>query len=85
MKQIIILLAVFFYATIALCGETNSVMKSGGMIGHHLQVLNAYPKVEPIGKKTSSNPLSVEIAMWRVGDGILQVTHANGTLFKNSI
>lgn len=59
-------------------------MKLGDGIGSHTQDMKAYQKVEqprekPFGKLPS------EVAMWKVGDGILSVTHSIGVGIINDM
>ena len=78
MKKTIIVLAMFLCVNTASSAETNSVViKPGDMIGDHLHKLKAYPKIEQSQKKPFGT-LPTEVAMWKVGDGILQLTHTLG-------
>ena len=51
-------------------------MKPGVGIGHQSQDMKAYQKVAPPGEKPAGHHL--EVAAWKVGSGILNVSHSMG-------
>lgn len=73
----IMLLVLLLCATPVFSAETNSIaMKLGDGIGSHTEDMKAYQKMD----QPSEQPLGKipEVAMWKVGDGILSVTHSMG-------
>ena len=53
-----------------------ATMKPGVGIGHQLRDMKAFPKVEPPGEKPAGHHL--DVAAWKVGPGILSVSHSMG-------
>jgi len=78
MKTDFMLCALLLCAIPVLSAETNSAtMKPGDGIGRHTQDMKTYQKVDqPIEKPLGKIP--PEVARWKVGDGILSVTHSMG-------
>lgn len=78
MKTNIMLCALLLCATSVFSAETNSTtMKLGDGIGSHTQDMKAYQKPEQAREKPFGS-LPSEVAMWKVGAGILSVTHSIG-------
>ena len=78
MKKHIVLFALFLYAMPVFSAETNSAtMKLGDGIGRHTQDMKVYQKVNQPTEKLPGR-IASELARWKVGDGILSVTHSMG-------